>query len=132
MPIAAKQKVLRIVRSAVSGQRDELDDPVTASVLPDGPKVFPAHFLKEAVGSVRTVELPEGELAIRQLAGGGYVVESHFGFRQDVRNKTEGMFILLAHTRGVRSLDVPDEMIPPDPPPQPSPLSMLGLQAYFR
>ncbi len=111
LPIAAKQKVLQIVRAALTGQTDEVDDPVVASVLPDGPKAFPADFLNGDIGAVRTVELPEEELAFRQLAGGGCVVESHFGFCLDVRNETEGMFIVHAHARGARALDLPEEMI---------------------
>ncbi|NLX96721.1 MAG: hypothetical protein GXY83_11140 [Rhodopirellula sp.] len=111
LPIAAKQKVLQIVRAALTGQSDEVDDPVVASVLPDGPKAFPTDFLNGDIGSVRAVELPEEQLAVRQLADGGYVVESHFGFRHDVRNKPEGMFIVYAHARGARALDVPEEMI---------------------
>jgi len=39
------------------------------------------------------------------------VVESHFGFRLDVRNETEGTFIVQAHGRGARTLDVPKKMI---------------------
>jgi hypothetical protein len=38
------------------------------------------------------------------------VVESHFGYRREVRNETEGMFIVYAHGRGTRTLDLPDEM----------------------
>lgn len=111
LPIAAKQKVLQIVRAALTGQTDEVDDPVVASVLPDGPKAFPKDFLNGEVGPVRTIELPEEELAVRQLADGGFVVESHFGFHLDVRNETEGMFIVHTHARGARALDVPEEMI---------------------
>lgn len=111
LPIAARQRILQIVRETVTGHTDEVDDPVIAAVLPDGPKRFPADFLNGEVGSIQTVDLPEEELGVRQLAGGSYVVESHFGFRHDVRNETEGMFIVRAHARGARSLDVPDEMI---------------------
>jgi hypothetical protein len=111
LPIAAKQKVLQIVRAALTGQTDEVDDPVIASVLPDGPQAFPKGFLNGDIGPVRTVELPEEEIAVRQLADGCYVVESHFGFRHDVRNETEGMFIVHAHARGARALDLPEEMI---------------------
>jgi hypothetical protein len=57
------------------------------------------------------VELPEEELAVRQLTDGGYVVESHFGFRLDVRNKTEGVFIVHAHAQGARVVYVPEKMI---------------------
>ncbi len=111
LPIAAKQKVLQIVRAALTGQTDEVDDPVIALVLPDGPKAFPKDFRNRDIGLVRTVELPAEELAVRQLADGGYVVESHFGFHHDVRNETEGLFIVYAHARGARALDVPEEMI---------------------
>lgn len=111
LPISAKQKVLQIVRAAMTGQADEVEDPVIASVLPDGPKIFPDEFLNGDIGAALTLNLPEEELAVRQVAGGGYVVESHFGFRRDVRNEPEGMFIVYAHARGARALDVPEEMI---------------------
>jgi len=111
LPTAAKQRVLQTVRAALTGQTNEVDDPVIASILPDGPKAFPEDFLNDDIGPVRTVELPEEELAVRQSADGGYVVESHFGFRLHVRNETEGAFIVRAHARGARTLQLPDEMI---------------------
>jgi hypothetical protein len=111
LPTAAKQKVLLIIRAALTGQTNEVDDPVIASVLPDGPKAFPADFLEGDVGPTRSIELPEEELAVRHLADGSYIVESHFGFRLDVRNETEGTFIVRAHARGARTLELPDEMI---------------------
>jgi len=111
LPVATKQKVLQAIRAALTGQTEEVDDPVIASVLPDGLKSFPTDFLIGEIGPVRSVDLPEEELVVRRLPDGGYVVESHFGFRHDVRNETEGMFILYAHTRGTRTLDLPDEMI---------------------
>jgi len=111
LPIVAKQKVLQVVRAAMTGQMDEVDDPVITSLLPDGPKAFPKDFLNGEIGPVHSVELPEEELVVRQLAGSGYVIESHFGFRIDVRNETEGMFIVYSHARGVRVVDVPEKMI---------------------
>jgi len=111
LPIVAKQEVLRIVRGALTGQTGEVDDPVIASVLPDGPKAFPRDFLDGDIGSARTIELPEEHVTFRQLADGACVVESHFGFRLDVRNETEGMFIVHAHGRGARTLELPEKMI---------------------
>ena len=111
LPIATKQEVLRIVRQALTGQTGEVDDPVIASVLPKGPKAFPSDFLDGDIGSAHTIELPEEQLTFRQLAEGACVVESHFGFRLDVRNETEGMFIVYAHARGARTLDLPEKMI---------------------
>jgi len=111
LPIVAKQEVLRIVRGALTGQTGEVDDPVIASVLPNGPKAFPKHFLDGDIGSAHTIELPEEQLTFRQQADGACVVESHFGFRVDVRNETEGMFIIHAHGRGARTLDLPEKMI---------------------
>lgn len=111
LPTAAKQKVLQVIRAALTGQTNEVDDPVIAAVLPDGPRAFPADFLDGDVGPTRTIELPEEELVVRHLADGGYVVESHFGFRLEVRNETEGMFIVRAHARGARTVQLPDEMI---------------------
>ena len=111
LPIVAKQKVLQVVRAALTGQTDEVDDPVIALALPDGAKAFPEDFLCENVGAVHELELPEEELVIRRLPGGDHVVESHFGFHHHVRNETEGMFIFYAHARGTRTLDLPDEMI---------------------
>jgi hypothetical protein len=111
LPVAAKQEVLRIVREALTGQMDEVDDPVIVSVLPDGPKAFPTDFLVGDTGAIQAIELPEEHLTFRQLAGGACVIESHFGFRLDVRNETEGMFIVFAHGRGARSLDLPKKMI---------------------
>lgn len=110
LPIVAKQEVLRIVRGALTGQTGEVDDPVIASVLPNGPRAFPKDFLDGDIGS-HAIELPEEQLTFRQLADGTCVVESHFGFRLDVRNETEGMFIVHAHGRGARTLDLPDKMI---------------------
>jgi hypothetical protein len=111
LPVAAKQEVLRIVREALTGQTGEVDDPVIASVLPDGPKAFPSDFLVGETGATQTIELPEEQLTFRQRAGGACVIESHFGFCLDVRNETEGMFIVFAHGRGARSLDLPKKMI---------------------
>ena len=111
LPIVAKQEVLRTVREALTGQTGEVDDPVIASVLPNGPKAFPRDFLDGNIGSAHAIELPEEQLTFRQLADGACVVESHFGFRLDVRNETEGMFIVHAHGRGARTLDLPEKMI---------------------
>jgi hypothetical protein len=110
LPIVAKQEVLRIVRGALTGQTGEVDDPVIASVLPNGPRAFPKDFLDGDIGS-HAIELPEEQLTFRQLADGTCMVESHFGFRLDVRNETEGMFIVHAHGRGARTLDMPEKMI---------------------
>jgi len=111
LPIVAKQEVLRTVREALTGQTGEVDDPVIASVLPNGPTAFPRDFLDGNIGLTQAIELPEEQLTFRQLAGGACVVESHFGFRLDVRNETEGMFIVHAHGRGARTLDLPKKMI---------------------
>jgi Domain of unknown function (DUF4268)/HB1, ASXL, restriction endonuclease HTH domain len=111
LPIVAKQEVLRIVRGALTGQTGEVDDPVIASVLPNGPKAFPRDFLDGDIGSAHAIELPEEQLAFRQQADGACVVESHFGFRLGVRNEKEGMFIVYSHGRGARTLDLPDKMI---------------------
>lgn len=111
LPIVAKQEILRIVRGALTGQTGEVDDPVIATVLPNGPKAFPKDFLDCDVGEVHAIELPEEQLTFRQLADGRCVVDSHFGFRLHVRNETEGMFIVHAHGRGARTLDVPKKMI---------------------
>ena len=111
LPIVAKQEVLRTVREALTGQTGEVDDPVIASVLPNGPKAFPKDFLDGDIGFTQTIELPEEQLTFRQQAGGACVVESHFGFRLDVRNETEGMFIVHAHGRGARTLGLPKKMI---------------------
>jgi Mrr N-terminal domain len=111
LALPAKQEVLRIVRRALSGQTGEVDDPVIASVLPNGPRAFPKDFLGGDIGAVRAIELPEERLTFRQLAVGVCVAESHFGFRLDVRNETEGMFIVHAHSRGARTLALPEKMI---------------------
>lgn len=111
LPLTARRNVLQIVRAALAGQTGEIDDPVIASTLPQGPKVFPRDFLNPSVNTVHGIGLPEEEIAVRQLPGGGYVVESHFGFCHPVRNETEGMFIVYAHARGARHLTLPDEMI---------------------
>jgi len=111
LPLVAKQEVLRVVRRALTGQTGEVDDPVIASVLPNGPRTFPKDFLSGDIGAVHAIELPEEQLTFRQLADGVSVVESHFGFRLDVRNETEGMFIVHAHGRGARTLDLPEKMI---------------------
>ena len=110
LPIVAKQEVLRIVRGALTGQTGEVDDPVIASVLPNGPRAFPKDFLDGDIGS-HAIELPEEQVTFRQMADGTCVVESHFGFRLDVRNETEAMFIVHAHGRGARTLDLPEKMI---------------------
>src|SRR5690242_20386172 len=57
LPIPAKQKVLQIVRAALTGQTDEVDDPVIASVLPDGAKSFPADFMSGNIEPLNNVEL---------------------------------------------------------------------------
>jgi hypothetical protein len=111
LPTVAKQEILRTVRAALTGQTGEVDDPVIASVLPAGPKAFPRDFLDGGICSARAIELPEERLTFRQLADGACVVESHFGFRLDVRNETEGMFIVHAHGRGARTLNLPEKMI---------------------
>ncbi len=111
LPVAAKQEVLRIVRGALTGQTGEVDDPVIASALPQGPKTFPSDFLDGDISSGQTIDLPEEPLTFRQLADGSCVVESHFGFRIEVRNETEGMFIVHAHGRGARTLRLPEKMI---------------------
>ncbi len=111
LPVVAKQEVLRIVRGALTGQTGEVDDPVIASVLPNGPRAFPKDFLTGDIGSAHAIELPEEQITFRQLADGACVVESHFGFRLDVRNETEGMFIVHAHGRGARTLERPEKMI---------------------
>lgn len=111
LPILAKQEILQIVRGALTGQTGEVDDPVIASVLPNGARAFPRDFLDGGMGSAHAIELPEEQLTFRQLADGACVVESHFGFRLDVRNETEGMFIVHAHGRGARTLDLPEKMI---------------------
>jgi hypothetical protein len=111
LPIVAKQEVLRIVRGALTGQSGEVDDPVIASVLPDGPKVFPKDFLDEEIGLTQSISLPEEQITYRKLSGGACVVESHFGFRRGVRNETEGMFIVHSHCRGARTVHLPEKMI---------------------
>jgi hypothetical protein len=111
LPIMAKQEVLRVVRAALTGQTEEVDDPVIDLVLPSGPKAFPKDFLDGDIGLTQVIELPEEQLTFRQLAGGACVVESHFGFRLDVRNETEGMFIVHAHVRRARTLNLPKKMI---------------------
>src|ERR1035437_7868057 len=68
LPIVARQEVLRIVRGALTGQTGEVDDPVIASVLPNGPKEFPRDFLDSDIGSAHAIELPEEQLTFRQLA----------------------------------------------------------------
>src|ERR1035441_8302522 len=62
LPIVAKQEVLRTVRGALTGQTGEVDDPVIASVLPNGPREFPKDFLDGDIGSAHTMELPEEQL----------------------------------------------------------------------
>jgi hypothetical protein len=94
-----------------TGQTGEVDDPVIASVLPNGPKAFPRDFLDGGIDSTHAIELPEEQLTFRKLADGACVVESYFGFRLDVRNETEGMFIVHSHGRGARTLDLPEKMI---------------------
>jgi hypothetical protein len=77
LPIVARQEVLRIVRGAlITGETGELDDPVIASVLPNGPRTFPKDFLVGEIGSAQVIELPEEQLTFRQLADGACVVES--------------------------------------------------------
>lgn len=85
-------------------------DTVLQELLPDGPKDFPGEFLngKEKVGKV---ELPSEPISVLALAGGKHAVQSDFGFRHDVRNLTEGNFILYAYLRGHRKVAVPTQMI---------------------
>ena len=111
LPVEARQRVLLIVRAALSGKADELDDPVITVALPQGPKIFPRDFLSDEVGVVRHIKLPEEEIEVRRLPSGNHVVQSHFGFSYVVRNETEGRFIVYAHGRGVRDLALPEEMI---------------------
>lgn len=50
---AARQQVLHSIRSAITGQPHELDDPVIALALPNGPRAFPRDFVDGDIGPVR-------------------------------------------------------------------------------
>lgn len=85
-------------------------DDVLREVLPHGPKDFPGEFVNSKQKTAQ-IELPSEPIAVALLPGGKHVVQSDFGFRHDVRNATEGNFILYAHLRGHRKVAVPTEMI---------------------
>ena len=84
-------------------------DSVLYDLLPDGPKDFPGKFLdtKEIV----KLDLPSKPISVMVQPGDRYVVQSDFGFRHTVRNRTEGNFIFYAYLRGHQSVSIPKEMI---------------------
>lgn len=86
-------------------------DPVLADLLPNGPKHFPDDFLDGVDASGTVVDLPGDSLSVVQKRDGRYVVHSQFGFSHDVRNPTEGSFLLYGQLRGLRVIKVPREMI---------------------
>jgi len=109
LPSASKQGILEIVKRSQETGRSH--DPVVAQMLPDGPKAFPAEFLTADVATGARVELPDEPIQVAWQPDGTDVVRSHFGFIHQVRNATEGRFILYAHLCGHRAVQVPDKMI---------------------
>ncbi|NLX96720.1 MAG: hypothetical protein GXY83_11135 [Rhodopirellula sp.] len=85
-------------------------DAVLQELLPEGPKDFPGEFVN-GKKKVAKVELPSEPVSVVVLPGGKHAVQSDLGFRHDVRNPTEGNFILYAYLRGHRKVAVPTEMI---------------------
>jgi hypothetical protein len=85
-------------------------DSVLADVLPDGPKRFPDDFV-DGAGSSVVVELPGEPVSVVQERDGRYVARSQLGFSRDVRNPTEGSFLVYAQLRGLGAVTVPREMI---------------------
>jgi hypothetical protein len=109
LPSTSKEGILEIVKRSQETGRSH--DPVVAQTLPDGPKAFPAEFLAADVATGARVELPDEPIQVAWQPDRTDVVRSHFGFIHQVRNATEGRFILYAHLRGHRAVQVPDKMI---------------------
>lgn len=85
-------------------------DSVLHELLPEGPKDFPGEFLNGGEKTAK-LELPSEPVSVVVLPGGGYAVQSDFGFRHEVRNPTEGNFIYYTYLRNHRTVSVPTEMI---------------------
>jgi hypothetical protein len=106
---SSKRAVLDIVDR--SRQPAPPRDPVVAEVLPNGPKAFPADFLATDVTVGASIELPSESIEVIRQPDGTDFVRSHFGYAHQVRNATEGRYILYAHLRGHRTVQVPEKMI---------------------
>lgn len=85
-------------------------DAILAELAPGGPKPFPQAFFDSGSGKTRPIDLPAEPIEVAQLPDGSYVVRSHFGFCHPVRNPAEGHFLLYAHLRGQRRVELPEEM----------------------
>lgn len=86
-------------------------DAILAELAPGGPKPFPQAFVDSGLGKTRPIDLPAEPIEVVQLPDGRYVVRSHLGFCLPVRNPAEGRFLLYAHLRGQRRIELPEEMI---------------------
>ncbi len=73
-------------------------------------KDFPRDFLPNGTMEAAQLKLPDDPLFIAQDHDGHFFVASDSGFHQVVRNEVEGKFLLYAHHRGQRDLDLPKEM----------------------
>ncbi len=85
-------------------------DAVLNELLPEGPKDFPGAFL-DSKKKVTKLDLPSEPISVVVVPGGGYTVQSDFGFRHKVRNPTEGNFVYYSYLRGHRTVLIPAEMI---------------------
>lgn len=87
----------------------QTSDSILHELLPKGLKDFPSEFL-DAETTVK-LQLPPEPVSAVILPGGTHAVQSAFGFRHDVRNATEGNFIIYAYLRGHREVEIPVGMI---------------------
>jgi hypothetical protein len=98
------------VEKAQEPKRTSTGDGVVAELLPNGPRSFPKEFVEGQERQMR-MSLPTEPVGVAQLPDGKCVIRSDFGFCEPVRNVTEGKFILYAHLRGHKAIEVPQEMI---------------------
>jgi hypothetical protein len=75
-------------------------------------KDFPNDFLPNGAIDAAPLTLPNDTLSIAQDRDGHFFVASDSGFHQVVRNEVEGKFLLYAHHRGHRDLNLPKAMFP--------------------
>lgn len=92
-------------------ERPASRDPVLSDLLPAAPKRFPDDFVDVAAEDCVVVELPAEPLSVVVGRDGRYLTQSSFGFSRQVRNPTEGAFLMYAQLRGLRTVKVPTAMI---------------------
>jgi hypothetical protein len=87
------------------------DAPSLTELLGESVKQFPDDFLAGLPNTGTRLKLPEASLRLDQDNTGRYLLKSEDRIFTEVRNPTEGNFILYAQLRGHRDVLLPKKMI---------------------